>query len=113
MVKQLTIGDILNFSTGFSEVMKSFLLYLDDNQVENFIANINSYVDNPQALHKAYPDFWDNKKGASSRNTIAAIRKRLAFLIDPGKGLHSESSKLVEDVFKYLKEGKLWSLISP
>jgi hypothetical protein len=31
--KHMTVGDILNFSTGFSEVMKSFLLYLDDNQV--------------------------------------------------------------------------------
>jgi uncharacterized protein len=106
MTKQLTVGDILNFSTGFSEVMKSFLLYLDDNQVEDFIANINQYVDDPQKLHKAFPDFWDNKKEASSRNTIAAIRKRLAYLIDETKGLHSGSSTLIEDIFKFLREGK-------
>jgi hypothetical protein len=106
MAKHLTIGDILNFSTGFSEVMKSFLLYLDDNQVEGFIANINKYVADPVELHKAFPDFWDNKKEASSRNTIAAIRKRLAYLIDESKNLHSSSSILIEDVFKYLKQGK-------
>ena len=106
MTKQLTVGDILSFSTGFSEVMKSFLLYLDDNQVEDFIANINEYVADPQKLHKAFPDFWDNKKEASSRNTIAAIRKRLAYLIDESKGLHSGSSTLIEDIFKFLKEGK-------
>jgi len=106
MTKQLCIGDILNFSTGFSEVMKSFLLYLDDNQVEDFIANINEYVNDPQKLHKAFPDFWDNKKEASSRNTVAAIRKRLAYLIDESKGLHSDSSTLIEDIFDYLKKGK-------
>ena len=106
MTKQLTVGDILSFSTGFSEVMKSFLLYLDDNQVEDFIANINEYVADPQKLHKAFPDFWDNKKEASSRNTIAAIRKRLAYLIDESKGLHSGSSTLIEVIFKFLKEGK-------
>jgi len=106
MTKQLTVGDIINFSTGFSEVMKSFLLYLDDNQVEDFIANVNEYVNDPKKLHAAFPDFWDNKKEASSRNTVAAIRKRLAYLIDETKGLHSPSSTLIEDIFKYLKEGK-------
>lgn len=106
MTKQLSIGDIINFSTGFSEVMKSFLLYLDDNQVEDFIANINEYVADPQKLHKAFPDFWDNKKEASARNTVAAIRKRLAYLIDESKGLHSSSSTLIEDIFNYLKQGK-------
>jgi hypothetical protein len=106
MHKHLSIGDILNFSTGFSEVMKSFLQYLDDNQTENFISNINAYVSDPARLHREFPDFWDTKKEASSRNTVAAIRKRLAFLIDETKGLHLGSSILVEDVFKYLKEGK-------
>ena len=106
MTKQLTVGDILNFSTGFSEVMKSFLLYLDDNQVEDFIAKINEYVAEPQKLHLAFPDFWDNKKEASTRNTVAAIRKRLAYLIDESKGLHSGTSTLIEDIFKFLKEGK-------
>ncbi|MFA6054404.1 MAG: ATP-binding protein [Thermodesulfovibrionales bacterium] len=106
MTKQLTVGDIINFSTGFSEVMKSFLLYLDDNQVEDFIANLTEYVNDPKKLHAAFPDFWDNKREASSRNTIAAIRKRLAYLIDETKGLHSPSSTLIEDIFKYLKEGK-------
>lgn len=106
MHKHLTIGDILNFSTGFSEVMKSFLQYLDDNQVEGFIANINEYVSDPQKLRKAFPDFWDEKKDASSRTTIAAIRKRLAYLIDESKGLHLNSSTLIENVFDYLKQGK-------
>jgi len=58
MHKHLTIGDILNFSTGFSEVMKSFLLYLEDNEVKDFIEKINTYVRDPQELHKKYPDFW-------------------------------------------------------
>lgn len=106
MIKHLTVEDIINFSTGFSEVMKSFLLYLDDNQVEDFIKNINQYVADPKKLHVTYPDFWDNKKEASSRNTIAAIRKRIAYLIDESKGLHNDSSNLIEDIFKFLKEGK-------
>ena len=106
MHKHLTIGDILNFSTGFSEVMKSFLLYLDDNQVEDFISNINDYVAEPQKLHQQFPDFWDTKKEASTRNTIAAIRKRLAYLVDESKGIHLSKSTLIEDVFKYLKLGK-------
>jgi len=106
MHKHLTIGDILNFSTGFSPVMESFLSYLEENEVKDFIENINTYVDNPQELHKKYPDFWDKKKEASSRTTIAAIRKRIAYLIEEGKGLHSSSSKLIEDVMPYLKQGK-------
>ncbi len=110
MIKQLTIGDILNFSTGFSEVMKSFLLYLDDNQVENFIGNINNYVSDPQKLHRDFSDFWAEMKNkgdeASAKKTIAAIKKRIAYLIDESKNLHSGSSTLIEDVFKYLKEGK-------
>ena len=110
MTKQLSIGDILNFSTGFSEVMKSFLLYLDDNQVENFIENINSYVSDPQKLHRDFSDFWAEMKNkgdeASAKKTIAAIRKRIAYLIDESKGLHSSSSTLIEDIFNYLKQGK-------
>jgi len=106
MHKHLTIGDILNFSKGFSEVMKSFLLYLEENEVKDFIENINTYVNNPQELHKKFPDFWDSKKEASSRTTVAAIRKRIAYLIEEGKGLHSSSSELIEDTMKYLKQGK-------
>jgi hypothetical protein len=106
MRQHLTIGDILSFSTGFSEVMKSFLLYLDESEVEDFISNIDTYVRDPQQLHAKYPDFWDTKKEASTRNTIAAIRKRIAYLIDEGKGLHESGSKLIEEVFKYLKQGK-------
>lgn len=102
----LSIGDILNFSTGFSEVMKSFLLYLEASDVQDFISNINNYVDDPKKLHKKYPDFWDQKKEASARTTIAAIRKRIAYLIEEGKGLHKLDSTLVEDVFSYLKQGK-------
>jgi len=106
MHKNLTIGDILNFSTGFSEVMKSFLLYLEESDVKDFISNIDSYVDDPQLIHKKYPDFWDTKKTASTRNTVAAIRKRIAYLIEEGKGLHKSESKMVENIFKYLKQGK-------
>jgi hypothetical protein len=108
MHKHLTIGDILNFCTGFSDVMKSFLWYLDENQVQDFIQNIKIYIDDPQQLHKKFPDFWkdDDKSKKSATTTIAAIRKRLAFLIDENKGLHSSKSNLVEEVLKYLKQGK-------
>jgi DNA helicase HerA-like ATPase/uncharacterized protein (UPF0335 family) len=110
MVKQLTVGDILNFSTGFSEVMKSFLLYLDDNQVEKFIGNIDNYVSDPTNLHKDFSDFWAEMKNkgdqVSAKKTIAAIKKRIAYLIDDTKGLHGSSSTLIEDVFIYLKQGK-------
>jgi len=106
MHEHLTVGDMLNFSTGFSEVMKSFLLYLEENEVKDFIKNINEYVKDPQQLHRKYPDFWDTKKEASSRTTVAAIRKRIAYLIEEGKGLHSSSSKLIENTMNYLKQGK-------
>jgi len=106
MHEHLTIGDIITFGTGFSEVMKSFLLYLEDSDVKDFISNINNYVSNPKLLHQKYPDFWDQKKEASARNTIAAIRKRIAYFIEEGKGLHSQSSTMIEDIFKYLKQGK-------
>ena len=106
MHEHLTVGDILNFSTGFSEVMKSFLLYLEENEVKDFINNINTYVEEPQKLHAKYPDFWDTKKEASSRTTVAAIRKRIAYLIEEGKGLHSSTSKLIKEVMEYLKQGK-------
>ncbi|GAG96671.1 unnamed protein product, partial [marine sediment metagenome] len=108
MHEHLTVGDILNFSTGFSEVMKSFLLYLEENQVKDFVENINNYVTNPRQLHEKFPDFWDTgtKGEKSARITIAAIRKRIAYLIEEGKGLHSSSSKLIEEVMPYLKQGK-------
>lgn len=106
MHEHLTVRDILNFSTGFSEVMKSFLSYLEENEVKDFINNINTYVKEPQKLHEKFPDFWDTKKEASSRTTVAAIRKRIAYLIEEGKGLHSSSSKLIEDVMHCLKQGK-------
>ncbi|RJQ38742.1 MAG: ATP-binding protein [Dehalococcoidia bacterium] len=110
MHKNLTIADILSFSTGFSEVMKSFLLYLDDEGVTDFIPKIDTYVNDPSKIHKDFPDFFStNARGEedkSARKTIAAIRKRVRHLIDEGKGLHSNSSTLIEDVFKYLKQGK-------
>jgi len=111
MRNHLTIGDILNFGAGFSEVMKSFLLYLDEEGIGNFINNIDGYVSDPSKLHKDFPDFFGEMKKSepdvSARKTIMAIRKRIRHLIDEGKGLHSKDSKLVEDVFKYLKEGKI------
>ena len=110
--KHMTVQDILNFSTGFSEVMKSFLLYLDDNQVEGFIKKIDSYCDSPQNLYKDFPDFFgaktegeDKKQDKSARGTIMAIRKRIRHFIDEG-GVHSSKSTLIEDIFQALKEGK-------
>ena len=110
MHKHLTVGDILNFGAGFSEVMKSFLLYLDDEGVENFIQNIDGYAEEPELLHKDFPDFFgkvkNNREEVSARKTIMAIRKRIRHLIDENKGLHSGQSKLVEDVLENLKQGK-------
>jgi len=111
MRQHLTISDILSFSTGFSDVMKSFLLYLDDEGVTDFISKIDTYVDKPSQLHVDYPDFFappkkPGEEDRSAQKTIAAIRKRIRHLIDEGKGLHSQQSNLIENVFKYLKQGK-------
>jgi len=110
--KNMTVQDILSFSAGFSEVMKSFLLYLDDKQVEGFIKNIDSYCDSPQKLYRDFPDFFgakteegDKKQDKSARATIMAIRKRIRHFIDEG-GVHSSSSTMLEDIFQALKEGK-------
>ncbi|MBD2569458.1 ATP-binding protein [Anabaena lutea] len=110
--KHLTVGDILSFGAGFSEVMKSFLLYLDEEGVSNFIANIDDYVHTPSNLYRDFSDFFGEQKtgktkeDVSARKTIMAIRKRVRHLIDEGKGLHSSSSQLIEKVFTYLKQGK-------
>jgi hypothetical protein len=94
--------------------MKSFLLYLDDNQVQGFIKKIDSYCESPQNLYKDFPDFFgkgkaggeeDKKADKSARGTIMAIRKRIRHFIDEG-GVHSSSSQLLEDTFKALKLGK-------
>lgn len=110
MHKHLTVGDILTFGTGFSEVMKSFLLYLDDEGVDSFISNIDNYVNHPEQLHTDFSDFFgqmkNNKADVSARKTIMAIRKRVRHLIDEDKGLHKKSSTLVEDVFSCLRDGK-------
>jgi len=112
MHKHLAVGDILNFGAGFSEVMKSFLLYLDEEGVSSFIENIDDYVANPSNLHRDFSDFFGEQKKSSSgkedvsaRKTIMAIWKRIHHLIDEGN-LHSGTSELIEDVFKYLKQGK-------
>ncbi len=114
MHKHLAVGDILNFGAGFSEVMKSFLLYLDEEGVSNFIEKIDDYADNPSNLYRDFSDFFgEQKKDAkgnikedfSARKTIMAIRKRIRHLIDEGS-LHSSSSNLIENVFKCLKQGK-------
>lgn len=110
MHKHLTVGDILNFSAGFSDVMKSFLLYLDEDGVGDFIQQIDFYVEHPENLNIKYPDFFGplkkDKEDASARKTVAAIRKRIRHLIDNDKGLHSSKSKLAEEVFDYLRKGK-------
>jgi hypothetical protein len=115
MHEHLTVGDILNFGAGFSEVMKSFLLYLDEEGVGDFVKNIDQYVAKPEKLHQDFADFFGEQKvgrdgmpkeDVSARKTVMAIRKRIRHLIDEGKGIHSSSSSLVEDVFQYLKQGK-------
>jgi len=110
MVSHLTVEDILSFGAGFSEVMRSFLLYLDEEGVSNFIKNIDDYVAHPEKLHANFSDFFGdmkkNEPDASARKTIMAIRKRIRHLIDEGKGLHSVSSTLMEKVFEYLRQGK-------
>lgn len=109
--KYMTVGDVLTFGTGFSDVMKSFLLYLDENQITDFLQNIDKYCDDPSLLHQKYSDFFGvpkTKAGTedlSARKTIMAIRKRLRHLIDEG-GIHSSHSTLVEDVFDHLKNGR-------
>jgi DNA helicase HerA-like ATPase len=61
-------------------------------------------------LYHDYPDFFGqlkkDKPDSSAQKTIMAIRKRVRHLIDEGKGLHSINSKLIEDVFTFLKQGK-------
>jgi len=113
--EHLTVSDILTFGAGFSDVMKSFLLYLEDEQVQNFIQNIDNYVQNPQRIHMDFSDFFGEQKtdakgnlkeDVSARKTIMAIRKRISRLIDEGKGLHSSSSKMLEKIFEHLKQGK-------
>jgi DNA helicase HerA-like ATPase len=113
--RHLTVSDILTFGAGFSDVMKSFLLYLEDEQVYSFIQNIDNYVQNPHQLHVDFSDFFGEQKtdskgnlkeDVSARKTIMAIRKRISRLIDEGKGLHSNSSTMLEDIFTYLKQGK-------
>jgi len=110
MHKHLTVGDILTFGTGFSEVMKSFLLYLDEEGISDFIGKIDDYVSHPEYLHKDFSDFFGemkkSKADTSARKTIMAIRKRIRHLIDEGKGLHSSKSSMIEDLFRHLKQGK-------
>ena len=50
MHKHLSVGDILSFGSGFSEVMKSFLLYLDEEGVSSFIGNIDNYVEADEVI---------------------------------------------------------------
>jgi uncharacterized protein len=115
MHNHLTVGDILNFGAGFSEVMKSFLLYLDEEGVVDFIKNIDEYVKQPQRLHQDFSDFFGElkvgkdgapKEDVSARKTVMAIRKRIRHLIDEGKGVHSSKSGLVENVFEHLRQGR-------
>jgi len=114
MHRHLAVSDILNFGAGFTEVMKSFLLYLDESGVSSFIRGIDTYVDNPNYLYRDFSDFFGEQKtdkqgnpkeDVSARKTIMGIRKRIRHLIEEGS-LHSSSSNLIEDVFKYLKQGK-------
>lgn len=115
MYKNLSVGDILNFTTGFSEVMKSFLVYLNDG-AGDFMEKIETYASDPQQLYKDFPDFFgqakeDKKTGefkddAKARPTIMGIRKRIGFLLDESAGLHSNTSTLVNDTCNYLREGK-------
>jgi hypothetical protein len=116
MHEHLSIGDILSFGAGFSEVMKSFLLYLDENQSKSFLSKIDDYIKTPANIHKDYSDFFGDlktdskgniKEDVSARKTVMAIRKRISNLIDESEhSVHSSKSLLVEKVFEYLKAGK-------
>ena len=107
MIKHLTVRDILDFGTGFSEVMKAFLLHLDTENASDFVKNMELYAKNSEELHKKYPDFFSKKKDgtpdASAKRTIMAIRKRVLHVM---RGLHQEDSKMLDDIHKALKEGK-------
>ncbi len=105
--KHLTVGDILAFGAGFSEVMKSFLLYLDENAVTGFISNIDDYVANPSRLHVDFSDFFGDKKKeeVSARITILGIRKRIRHFIDDGS-IHKSGSVMLENTLMALKAGK-------
>lgn len=114
MYQSLSVGDILNFTTGFSDVMKSFLIYLSEG-AGDFMKKIEEYASDPRKLHTDFPDFWgqakENKDGefkdeAKARPTIMGIRKRIGFLLDEKGGLHSSTSKLDDDVCNYLRQGK-------
>jgi hypothetical protein len=61
MPKHLTVGDILSFGAGFSEVMKSFLLYLEDEQVSTLLKMLITMLDNLKS-HRHFSDFLANKK---------------------------------------------------
>ncbi|HEX8334258.1 MAG TPA: ATP-binding protein [Segetibacter sp.] len=116
MHEHLTIGDILAFSAGFSEVMKSFLLYLDSSQTKGFLKNIDDYIKNPKNIHRDFADFFGDikvdtkgveKEDVSARKTVMAIRKRVSNLIDEAEhSVHSSKSNMVENIFSQLKAGK-------
>ena len=87
----MSVGDILNLGAGFSDVMKSFLLYLDEEGISYFISNIDDYVNNPTNLYGDFSDCFGaqktsskGKEDVSARKTIAAIRKRIRRFIDEG-----------------------------
>lgn len=110
MKTNLTSEDILSIGSGFSEVMKSFLLYLTEESISTFISDIDSYCNEPSNLYRDFPDFFgvEKKKNSdvSAQKTIMAIRKRIRHLIDEDGGLHSNTSTLISDLFRYLKQGK-------
>ena len=114
MKNNLTADDILSTATGLSELMKSFLLYLSEQGVTDFIKKIDYYTNSPGALHQDFPDFFEKPKvdksgevkDTSARRTIGAIRKRIQHLIDENGSLHSSSSKLLDNVFHHLRNGR-------
>lgn len=116
MHQHLKVGDILSFSAGFTEVMKSFLVYLDESNVGEFIKNIQQYTSDPSKLYRDFSDFFGEQKfdkktnepkdEASARKTIMGIRKRISHLIDEGKGIHSGTSTLIQKVFEHLRNGR-------
>lgn len=115
MKNNLTSDDILNTAASLSDLMKSFLLYLSEQGVTDFINKIDHYTNTPGSLYHDFPDFFekpsvDKKTGevkdVSSRRTVGAIRKRIQHLIDENGSLHSSSSKLLDNVFNHLKNGR-------
>ena len=114
MHEHLTVGDILNFGAGFSEVMKSFLLYLDEEGVGDFIKNIDQYVAKPKSCTKISQTSSVSKRWTHGMPRRMSVLERQSWRSGSVFATSSMKAKactplhpaLVEDVFDHLKQGK-------